>query len=368
MTLSEGPHAISPATGRPALPEGQRPPPTQVFAEHRDFLVGVAYRILGRMADAEDVVQEAWLRWQRANSAEVQDPRAFLVRVTTRLAIDRLRRIKARREEYVGPWLPEPVLSSQLLPSGDPSEEVELAESVSLALLVVLETLSPLERAVFVLHEVFGLSHPEVAEAVGRSEAAVRQVASRARAHVQARRPRYQSDPSTRREVTERFLAACATGNVDTLMAVLAPDVTLVADSGGRARAPRVPLHGATAVARFLAAIGRPENVAKFLASIGIDLPPAAPSASTGEITSGPAGETTAETGVPDLLATIDVRVAGVNGAPSIVAAMGDQVLAVIDVDVVDDRVATVHLIANPQKLARLTPPPMSRTDRGAAS
>lgn len=176
----------------------------QIFAEHRDTLVGVAYRMLGRLADAEDVVQEAWLRWTRADPTQVQDARAFLIRITTRLAIDRFRRIKARREEYVGSWLPEPVVGSQVMvatlpTSPDPLDQVELAESVSMALLVVLETLSPLERAVFVLREVFGMSHAEVADAVGRNEAAVRQLAARARDHVQARRPRFQSNAETRR-------------------------------------------------------------------------------------------------------------------------------------------------------------------------
>ncbi len=316
---------------------------TRTFAEHRDFLVGVAYRVLGRMADAEDVVQEAWLRWTRADPAEIRDPRAFLIRVTTRLAIDRLRRIKARHEEYVGPWLPEPVLSRQVLSGlsgrstlvgADPAEEVELAESVSMALLVVLETLSPLERAVFVLREVFGLSYPEVAEAVGRSEAAVRQLAARARTHVQERRPRFKTDAGTRQQVTERFLNACATGNVDTLMAVLAPDVTLVADSGGRARAPRVPLRGADKVVRFLRAISRPENAAKFLASIGM----------------GQDGPESLDT----LVKQFGVRVADVNGAPGILAVVSDRVVTTLTVEVVGDRVTTIHMVANPEKLAHL--------------
>jgi RNA polymerase sigma-70 factor (ECF subfamily) len=321
---------------------------TGVFAEHREFLVGVAYRILGRMADAEDVVQEAWLRWTRADPEQIEHPRAFLIRVTTRLAIDRLRRIKARREEYVGPWLPEPALSSQVLPDSigaDPAEQVELAESVSMALLVVLETLSPLERAVFVLREVFGMSHAEVAEVVGRSEAAVRQLAARARAHVQARRPRFRSDPQTRRQVAERFMTACATGNVDALMAVLAPDVTLVADGGGRARSPRVPLHGADKIVRFLQAISRPENTAKFLASIGL-----------GDVARDAAGQR-------------GVRVAEVNGAPAFLAVVGDRVVTVLTVEVVGDRVQTIHLVANPEKLAGLTPAlRMSHAGEGTAS
>jgi RNA polymerase sigma-70 factor (ECF subfamily) len=315
---------------------------TRLFAEQRDYLVGVAYRILGRVADAEDVVQEAWLRWTRRDPGEVQDARAFLTRVTTRLALDRLRRIKARREEYAGPWLPEPLLADATSP--DPSEQVELAESISLAMMVVLETLSPLERAVFVLREVFGLSHAEVGEAVGRSEAAVRQLDARARKHVHERRPRFQSDPATRRQVTERFLAACTTGDVNTLMAILAPDVTLVADGGGKARAPRVPLHGVPAVMRFLAAILQPRGTAKFLESIGVRDPGATEDA-------------------PDPRDTFDIGMENVNGGPAIVATLGGRVVTVAALDVVDGRVQTIHLIANPEKLAA-----MSRRAGGAAS
>jgi RNA polymerase sigma factor (sigma-70 family) len=310
----------------------------QIFAQHREVLVGIAYRMLGRLADAEDVVQEAWLRWRRADLSHVQDARAFLIRVTTRLAIDRFRRIRAQREEYIGSWLPDPALSSQVLAehlptSPDPLEEVELAESVSMALLVVLETLSPLERAVFVLREVFGLSHPEVADIIGRSEAAVRQLAARARSHVQAGRPRFSSDADTRRRVTERFLTACSTGNLEMLLTVLAPDVTLVADSGGKARAPRLPLYGADAVVRFLRAVARPENTARFLASLGLTW--------QGDTRKPPAGYT--------------LRVMEVNGAPSFVAIVGQRIVTVLAVDVVGERVQTIHLIANPDKLAPLS-------------
>jgi RNA polymerase sigma-70 factor (ECF subfamily) len=269
------------------------------------------------------------------------------VRVTTRLAIDRLRRIKARREEYVGPWLPDPVLSREVLSGhsgqsggaalvgADPAEEVELAESVSLALLVVLETLSPLERAVFVLHDVFGMSYEEVAEVVGRNEAAVRQLAARARAHVQERRPRFKTDTQTRRQVTERFLTACATGDFDSLMAVLAPDVTLVADSGGRARAPRLPLRGAEVVVRFLRAVSRPEQFAKFLASIGMGQP----------------GD---EEGLRRLVDQYSFRVAEVNGAPTFLITVAERIVAVLAAEVAGDQITTLHLIAHPEKLARL--------------
>ena len=185
--------------------------PEAVFTAHRSRLVGVAYRLLGSVGDAEDVVQEAWLRWGRVDTATVADPEAFLVRTVSRLALDRLRRIAARRETYVGPWLPEPVLTGG---RDDPAAEAERAASVSLAMLVVLETLSPLERTVFVLHEAFAYPTAEIAEIVERSPAAVRQLAHRAREHVAARRPRFPADPAVRRAATERFLRASLEGDL----------------------------------------------------------------------------------------------------------------------------------------------------------
>src|SRR5215208_141098 len=239
---------------------------TRVFGEHRDLLVGVAYRILGSVTDAEDTVQEAWIRWSGVDHSEVADPLAFLVRVTTRLAIDRLRRAKVRRESYVGPWLPEPVLTGY-----DVAEDVALAESVSMAMLVVLETLSPLERAVFVLREAFGMPYAEIGEVVGRKEEAVRQLARRARDHVQERRSRFEADQTEQRRVTERFLEATSSGDLEALMGVLAPGVMLVADGGGRAIAPRRPVRGAQKVARFLLAVATEEKRARFLKSIGAE-------------------------------------------------------------------------------------------------
>src|SRR5918911_576273 len=175
----------------------------RVFDQHRDLLMAVAYRILGQVADAEDVVQEAWIRWANADTSEVANPRAFLVRVATRLSIDRLRRVKVRRESYVGPWLPEPLLTG-----GDVAEHAALSESISMDMLVVLETLSPLERAVFVLREAFAMPYAEIGEVLGRSESAVRQLARRARDHVRERGHRFETDQATRQTVTERFLAA----------------------------------------------------------------------------------------------------------------------------------------------------------------
>ncbi|WP_164699832.1 RNA polymerase sigma-70 factor [Modestobacter sp. KNN46-3] len=217
------------------------------FLAHRSLLFTVAYEMLGSAADADDVVQETWLRWAEADRTEVRDPRAYLVRVITRQALNRLRTVSRRREDYVGEWLPEPLLTSP-----DVAEDVELAESVSLAMLTVLETLGPTERAVLVLHEVFAVPYEEIAEAVGRSGAAVRQIAHRAREHVAARRPRMVVDPAEQQLVVDRFLAALTGGDVQALLDVLAPDVVVVADGGGLAPAARRPLAGRERVAGAL--------------------------------------------------------------------------------------------------------------------
>jgi len=290
----------------------------RVFDEHRGLLVSVAYRILGSVSDAEDAVQEAWLRWSGVDHSEIADPRAFLMRVTTRLAIDRLRRAKARRESYVGPWLPEPILTRQ-----DAAEDAAMAESVSMAMLVVLETLSPLERAVFVLREAFGMPHAEIADVLGRKEEAVRQLARRARDHVRERRSRFEADQTEQRRVTERFLEATTTGDLEALMEVLSPGVTLVADGGGKALAPRRPVRGADKVARFLVTVATEERMARFLESVGSE----------------PA---------PDLR----IHLAQVNGSPGIVATSGGRPITALVLDVADGLVQTVHLVTNPEKLA----------------
>jgi RNA polymerase sigma-70 factor (TIGR02957 family) len=234
--------------------------PLDAFDRHRRLLFTVAYQMLGSVADAEDVVQDTWLRWSSGDRSGVADERAYLVQITTRLALDRMGSARSRRESYVGPWLPEPLLTGAAPvasgpPAAGPEDAVELGEQVSLALLVVLETLSPAERAVFVLREVFGLPMAEVAEALGRSEAAVRQLAHRSRSHVEARRPRFDTDRRAQLEVTERFLAACAGGDVDALLACLAPGAVLISDGGGKVRAALRPIVGADKVARFTAAI-----------------------------------------------------------------------------------------------------------------
>jgi RNA polymerase sigma-70 factor (ECF subfamily) len=220
------------------------------FVVHRSLLFTVAYEMLGSVADADDVVQEAWLRWAdvgAAARADVRDPRAYLVRIVSRQALNRLRTLARRREDYVGEWLPEPLLTSP-----DVAEDVELAESISIAMLTVLETLGPTERAVFVLREVFATPYEEIAEAVGKSPGAVRQIAHRAREHVAARRPRVRVSPSEQEAVVERVLAAVRGGDLQGLLDVLAPDVVLVADGGGVVAAARRPIEGAARVGELL--------------------------------------------------------------------------------------------------------------------
>ena len=217
------------------------------FIAHRSLLFTVAYEMLGSAADAEDVLQESWLRWADVDRSQVRDARAYLVRVVTRQALNRLRSVSRSRVDYVGEWLPEPLLTSP-----DVAEDIELAESVSMAMLTVLETLGPTERAVFVLREVFDVPYNEIAEIVGKSSATVRQVARRARDHVAARRPRAQVSRAEQQAVVDRFLAALRTGQLQELLELMAPDVVLVADGGGVVAAAQAPIHGIELVAPFL--------------------------------------------------------------------------------------------------------------------
>ncbi|MEU7833327.1 RNA polymerase sigma factor SigJ [Nonomuraea sp. NPDC049129] len=293
------------------------------FEDHRGLLTGVAYRILGTVTDAEDVVQEAWLRWSGVDETTVADPKAYLVRITSRLAIDRLRWAKSRRESYVGPWLPEPISTAP-----DVAEHAELADSVEFALLVVLETLSPLERAVFVLREAFDLPFSEIAEVIGRAEPATRQLARRARDHVQEKRPRFDVDRGERRRITERFIRASTSGDLDGLIELLSTDVTLVSDGGGKARSPLRALTGAANVTRFMTSIVTPGGIAKFMASIGVS----------------------------DLV-TLSYDLANVNGAPAIVASAAGRVVTVISLLVTDGKIDTIYLIANPDKITHLNVP-----------
>ncbi len=278
------------------------------FVAHRSLLFTVAYEMLGSAADAEDVLQESWLRWANVDHAQVNDPRAYLIRIVIRQALNQMRTLSRRREDYVGEWLPEPLLTSP-----DVADDVELAESVSMAMLTVLETLEPTERAVFVLHQVFDMSYGEIAEAIGKSTAAVRQIAWRAREHVAARRPRVQVSRSEQETVVERFLAALRTGQLLDLMEVMAPDVVLIADGGGLVPAARAPIHGAAQVAKLLA---RAERLA------------------------GP----------------FEATPVWLNGAPAGRIQIDGQV-AVVSLMVEKGRVARIYAIANPRKLTRLETP-----------
>jgi RNA polymerase sigma-70 factor (TIGR02957 family) len=230
---------------------------TEIFVLHRNLLFTVAYEMTGSAADAEDVLQETWLRWAEVTHDEVRDARAYLVRVTTRLSLNRLRTVQRQRETYVGPWLPEPLLTTP-----DVAEDVELADSVSVAMLHVLETLTPSERAVFVLREVFDLPYDDIAAAVDKSPSAVRQIAHRARNHVEARQPRIDVSLREQQAVVERFLQAVGTGDLQSLMDVLAPDVVLVTDGGGKKKAALRPILGRDKVMRFLAGTADPAAVA----------------------------------------------------------------------------------------------------------
>ena len=228
---------------------GEGPDPaTEAFLTHRNLLFTVAYEMLGSAADAEDVLQETWLRWAGVDLGTVRDQRAYLVRITTRQALSRLRTLRRRKESYVGPWLPEPLLTTP-----DVAQDVELADSVSMAMLLVLETLAPTERAVFVLREVFDLPYDEIAESLGKSPAAVRQIAHRARAHVTARRPREVISPAETRDALAAFQRAAETGDLQHLLDILAPDVVFLGDGGGIVQAVHVPVVGASKVGRLLA-------------------------------------------------------------------------------------------------------------------
>jgi RNA polymerase sigma-70 factor (ECF subfamily) len=288
-----------------APPAGRSDAATEAFVAHRNLLFTVAYELLGSAADAEDVLQETWLRWVGVDLDAVRDRRAYLVRVTTRQALARLRALGRRKESYVGPWLPEPLLTAP-----DVAEDVELADSVSMAMLLVLETLTPTERAVFVLREVFGLEYGEIAEAVGKSQAAVRQITRRARAHVAARRPRGAVTATETRAALEAFRQAAVTGDLQHLLDVLAPDVVFLGDGGGLAQAALQPIVGARQVAVLAAGLSR----------------------------FGPAS----------------LRIEPVNGRPALVLRLDGRADTVFAVRIDDGLITCLYAVRNPEKLARM--------------
>lgn len=285
-------------------------PATDEFLAHRNLLFTVAYEVIGSAADAEDVLQETWLQWIRVGSDEVRDPRAFLVRITTRQALNRLRTIRRHREAYVGSWLPEPLLTAP-----DVADDVELAESVSMALMLVLETLSPTERAVFVLREVFDVGYEEIAAAVDKSPAAVRQIAHRARRHVDARRPRRPVSSEEGRTALESFRHAVETGNPQALLDVLAPDVVLISDGGGIKHAALRPVRGADRVARMFAG------------------------------------------GMAKLTGTLTTEPTTINGSPALLVRLDGEIDGVLAIGVGGGRVTGVYYVRNPEKLSHVAKP-----------
>ncbi|MBF6172200.1 RNA polymerase sigma-70 factor [Nocardia blacklockiae] len=276
---------------------------TETFVAHRNLLFTVAYEMLGSAADAEDVLQEAWLRWVGVDLGTVRDRRAYLVRIVTRQALGRLRTLGRRKESYVGPWLPEPLLTAP-----DVAEDVELADSVSMAMMLVLETLAPTERAVFVLREVFDLDYDEIAAAVDKTPAAVRQIAHRARGHVAARRPRGPVSPDETRAVLAAFQRAITTGDLQSLLDMLAPDVVFLGDGGGIRQAALHPVVGADTVAAVLARIR----------------------------------DTTA------------LHPAQVNGYPALILRLDGEIDTVVAVRIDDGLITGLYAVRNPEKLSRM--------------
>jgi len=286
--------------------DGRPGPATEVFVAHRNLLFTVAYEMLGSAADAEDVLQETWLRWVGVDLDMVRDQRAYLVQVVTRQALTRLRTLGRRKESYVGPWLPEPLLTAP-----DVAEDVELAESVSMAVLLVLETLTPTERAVFVLHEVFGVGYDEIAEAVDKSPPAVRQIAHRARAHVAARRPRGVASSAETEAALEAFQRAVETGDLQSLLDILAPDVVTLTDGGGVKQAWLRPIVGADRVARLAAKLGR-------------------------------------------VAAAVSLQPVQVNGYPALIMRLNGEVDGVLAVRIDGGLVTGLYYVRNPEKLSRV--------------
>ncbi len=308
-------HSEPPAGTAGPLAPGGLESATGAFVAYRNLLFTVAYEMLGSAADAEDVLQETWLRWAGVDLSAVRDQRAYLVRITTRQALDRLRTLRRRKESYVGPWLPEPLLTAP-----DVAEDVELAESVSMAMLLVLETLGPTERAVFVLREVFDLDYGEIAEAVGKTPAAVRQVAHRARAHVAARRPRGGVSPAQTRGALEAFQRAIETGDLQGLLDMLAPDVVLLGDGGGVVQAVVRPIVGAGRVARLLAI------------------------------------------GLPRIGGQVSVEPVQINGSPALIIRLNGEIDDVVAVRIDDGLITGLYAVRNPEKLSRVErETPMSR-------
>ena len=278
----------------------------KIFQQHRPLLFSIAYRMLGSVADAEDTVQEAFVRWQQVSVTEVRSPKSYLSAVVTRLCLDHLRSEKVRREEYVGPWLPEPLLTDGSL---DVAETVELDETLSMAFLVLLERLTPVERAVFLLREVFDYDYAEIARIVAKSEANCRQIARRARESVAARRPRFEVSPEQEERLMYSFLEACSDGDMESLLALLSEDVILYSDGGGKVRAALNPIYG-------------PEKVSRFLLGILGKTPPG-----------------------------FSTKIVWINGHPGVIGYVDDQPMSAVALEATVDRIQTIRIVVNPEKL-----------------
>jgi len=285
-----------------------------IFYEHKALLFSIAYRMLGSVADAEDMLQETFIRWQQASQEQINSYRAYLVTIISRLCIQHLQSARMKREEYVGQWLPEPVFTGD---RSDPAATSQLQESLSMAFLLLLEKLTPLERAAFLLHEVFDYDYGEVAEILGRHEANCRQILRRARQHITEGRPRFDPSPEQHKRLLEKFLAATSGGNLDGLLALLSSEVALYSDGGGKANAALNPIHGPRHVARFLIGAVRKS--------------------------------------VP---ANVVARLAEINGQPSIVYVRPDgSAGSVLTLDIADGRIENIYVVTNPEKLRRLRAP-----------
>ena len=280
--------------------------PQDGFSEHRQYLLSLGYRMLGSMADAEDLVQETFLRWQQASSNEIRSPRAFLTTILTRLALNHLDSARVRREQYVGPWLPEPIVTTE------PTDPAELSESLTMAFLVLLESLSPLERVTFLLHEVFDYPHAEVAKITGSTEVACRQAFRRAKASVAERRPRFKPSPSAAERLTTRFLDAVQAGRLDDLLSMLHENVVSYSDGGGLTRAALNPIYGPDKVARFLIGVARKGG--------------------TG----------------------LERRATFINGQPGFIGFLDGRPRTAMVLDIENDQVRNVYIVVNPQKLQNL--------------
>jgi RNA polymerase sigma-70 factor, ECF subfamily len=284
---------------------------TEDFERHRSLLFSIAYRMLSSVTDAEDIVQEAYLRWREVPEAEVRSPKSYLSAVVTRLSIDRLRSARVQREEYVGPWLPEPLISER---AEEIADSTELDETLSMAFLVLLESLNPMERAVFLLREVFDYDYDEISRIVDKSEANCRQIAHRARQSVATRRPRFERSPEQEERLTQQFVEACTSGDMEGLVGLLSEEVTLWSDGGGKVAAAPYPIHG-------------PERVARFLLGVLRTVPPG-----------------------------FSARPTWVNRGPCVVGYVDGHPTSVVTLDVANGRLQGVRIVVNPDKLRAIPP------------